>query len=147
MSGSPEHAVETEARLWIGTPYLHQASCRGAGADCLGLVRGVWRGLYGVEPEASGPYTADWSEPRGEERLWQAALRHMVPAVSAGPRSGELLLFRMRRGAVAKHLGIASRGGRCVIHAYARHGVVESTLCPSWRGRIAARFTFPQRSP
>ena len=29
---------------WIGTPYRHQASLKGVGCDCLGLVRGVWRG-------------------------------------------------------------------------------------------------------
>ena len=47
------------ARGWLGTPYLHQASVRGAGADCLGLVRGVWRELCGVEPVAVPPYTPD----------------------------------------------------------------------------------------
>ncbi|MEM9842167.1 MAG: peptidase P60, partial [Pseudomonadota bacterium] len=31
------------ARAWLGTPYRHQASRRGVGADCLGLIRGVWR--------------------------------------------------------------------------------------------------------
>ena len=36
------------ARGWIGTPYVHQASCRGAGADCLGLIRGVPLFLIGV---------------------------------------------------------------------------------------------------
>ena len=35
--------IVARARAWIGTPYRHRASCRGAGADCLGLVRGVWR--------------------------------------------------------------------------------------------------------
>lgn len=28
------------ARDWIGTPYVHQASAKGAGCDCLGLLRG-----------------------------------------------------------------------------------------------------------
>ena len=40
------------ARGWIGTPYLHQASCRGIGCDCLGLVRGVWRdGVVAALPD------------------------------------------------------------------------------------------------
>ncbi|HMM10451.1 MAG TPA: peptidase, partial [Paracoccus solventivorans] len=52
-------AVEI-ARGWIGTPYVHQGSVKGAGADCLGLIRGVWRELYGTEPEAPPPYTPDW---------------------------------------------------------------------------------------
>lgn len=52
-------AVVTAARGWIGTPYRHQASVRGAGADCLGLIRGVWRELYGAEPAEVPAYTAD----------------------------------------------------------------------------------------
>ena len=55
-------AVLAEARSWLGTPYRHQASRKGVGCDCLGLVRGVWRTLDGTEPEAPGPYAADWAE-------------------------------------------------------------------------------------
>ena len=40
------------ARSWIGTPYRHQASLKGVGCDCLGLLRGVWREVVGAEPEA-----------------------------------------------------------------------------------------------
>ncbi|MEM1422329.1 MAG: peptidase P60, partial [Pseudomonadota bacterium] len=37
--------IAYEASRWIGTPYRHQASLRGVGCDCLGLLRGVWRAL------------------------------------------------------------------------------------------------------
>ena len=43
MPDDPRARVVAEARMWIGTPYVHQASALGAGCDCLGLVRGVWR--------------------------------------------------------------------------------------------------------
>lgn len=145
MSADGEKIVAC-ARAWIGTPYRHQASARGAGADCLGLLRGVWREIYGREPEEVPPYTADWSEPDGEERLWQAALRHLLPVDRAAPlKGGQVILFRMREGAVAKHLGlIADVGGSAsFIHAYSGHGVVESPLSGPWLRRIAARFAFP----
>lgn len=138
------------ARGWIGTPYLHQGSVQGAGSDCLGLLRGIWRALYGCEPEPVPPYTADWSEPGREEALWAAALRHMQPlggAEGQAPQApGEVLLFRMRAGAVAKHLGIAARvgAGASFIHAYSGHGVVESPLSRPWQRRIVARFQFPE---
>ena len=32
-------------RSWIGTPYHDQASVRGVGCDCLGLLRGAFEGL------------------------------------------------------------------------------------------------------
>lgn len=143
--------VVAAARGWIGTPYRHQASCKGAGADCLGLVRGVWRELHGTEPAAVPPYSMDWSEPQGEERLWAAAGRYLVPlalrAGGGGPRlaAGDVILFRMRSGSVAKHLGIVGRAGASAsfIHAYSGHGVVESALSAPWARRIVARFAFP----
>jgi NlpC/P60 family putative phage cell wall peptidase len=48
-------SIVKAARGWLGTPYHHQASVKGAGADCLGLIRGLWRELYGSEPEAVPP--------------------------------------------------------------------------------------------
>ena len=133
------------ARGWIGTPYVHQASVRGAGTDCLGLVRGIWRELYGAEPEAMPAYTPDWSEPAGAEDLWRAALRHLRVSERAAP--GDVLLFRMREGAVAKHLGIQSRAGDdpSFIHAFSGHAVVESALTRPWARRVVARFQFPKR--
>lgn len=132
------------ARAWIGTPYLHQASVKGVGCDCLGLLRGIWRDLYGAEPEVVPAYTPDWSEPQGQERLMAAALRHFG-RVETGPLiAGQVLLFRMRQGAVAKHLGIVATSDPHAqfIHAYTGHGVVQSPLSDPWRKRIAARFEF-----
>jgi cell wall-associated NlpC family hydrolase len=42
-----------------GTPYVHQASARGAGTDCLGLLRGEWREVLGREPEHVPAYSMD----------------------------------------------------------------------------------------
>ena len=70
--------IVAEARAFIGTPYRHQASLQGVGCDCLGLVRGVWRALHGVEPEAMPAYTRDWAEAAGIESLAEAARRHLV---------------------------------------------------------------------
>lgn len=146
MSGIGAAALQ-EARRWIGTPYVHQASRLGAGTDCLGLVRGVWRALYGAEPEAVPAYTRDWSEPAGEERLWLAALRHLdaKPRELAAP--GDVILFRMRDRGVAKHLGVQAEigAGASFVHAYSGHSVVESPLSRPWQRRIAARFAFPER--
>lgn len=157
-----EHRIVAAARSWIGTPYVHQAACKGAGCDCLGLVRGVWRDIYGQEPEQVPAYSMDWSEPQREERLWQAALRHLVAKPLDQAALGDVILFRMRRGAVAKHLGVQSCLGVQVpraaprlsqgdvnpkfIHAYSRHDVVESPLSLPWQRRIVARFQFPEET-
>lgn len=137
--------VARQARLWRGTPYRHQASARGFGCDCLGLVRGVWRELLGAEPETPPPYTMDWSEPQGDEVLWRAGRRHLRQKPRDEEAPGDVLLFRMRDASVAKHLGIQGRIGAqaSFLHAYSGHGVIESALGAAWRRRIVARFTFP----
>lgn len=140
------HQARDAARRWIGTPYVHQQSVRGAGCDCLGLLRGVWREVIGSEPEVIPAYSQDWSEPQGEEQLWCAALRHLKPKAHSDEGCGDVLLFRMRDGSVAKHLGLqgAIGAGASFIHAYSGHGVVESPLSAPWRRRIVARFEFPK---
>lgn len=143
MSGTQ---IAAAARGWIGTPYVHQASARGAGCDCLGLLRGIWRDVRGAEPEAVPAYSMDWSEPQGQERLWAAALRHLRAKDCGTAAEGDVLLFRMRSGCVAKHLGVQGRLGQeaSFIHAYSGHGVVESPLSQPWQRRIVARFEFPK---
>ncbi len=138
--------VVTIARRWVGTPYRHQASLQGVGADCLGLVRGVWRELYGAEPELPPPYSRDWAEAGRDEVLWRAAARHMAEHPVAEARPGDVLLFRMSEVGVAKHLGILARPGpdATFVHAYARHGVLESPLSDPWARRVVACFSFPE---
>lgn len=134
------------ARDWIGTPYLHQASVKGAGCDCLGLLRGIWREVIGPEPEQVPAYSRDWSEPQGDEALLRAALRHLRAKSADDEALGDVLLFRMREGAVAKHLGLQARvgAGASFVHAYSGHGVIESALTAPWRRRLVARFAFPR---
>ncbi|GGL45084.1 hypothetical protein GCM10010983_48070 [Caulobacter rhizosphaerae] len=132
-----------EARLWLGTPYQHQASLRGVGCDCLGLVRGVWRALYGSEPEIPPPYRPDWAELGGRELLAQALDRRLTRLDRAAARPGDVLLFRMAPDAPAKHCAIRSAEDR-MIHAYWGRACVESWLGRWWRERLAAVFRFPE---
>lgn len=134
------------ARDWIGTPYLHQASKQGVGCDCLGLIRGIWRELHGHEPRAIPAYSRDWDERDRTEVLWNAASAYLIQKTENGAAEvGDVVLFRMRRGCVAKHLGVQSTVGAepMFIHAFSGHAVTESPLSRPWSTRIVARFTFP----
>lgn len=137
-----EHVLN-EARRWIGTPYRHQGTRLGVGCDCLGLVRGVWRSLYGTEPEAPGPYSPDWAEAGGTDEMTLAARRHFVELDPADARPGDVVLFRWREGRPAKHCGILDEGGR-VIHAYEGSCVVSSPLTPGWARRVSSAHRFPE---
>jgi NlpC/P60 family putative phage cell wall peptidase len=163
---STRTTIVTIARQWLGTPYHHQASLKGVGCDCVGLVRGVWRELYGHEPEPLPAYTRDWAEALGRETLLEAARRHLheVPAKQA--QSGDILIFRWRRNTPAKHCAIlasgrlpfpacgqtqgvrGSQGGvpignATVIHALEGTPVSEVSLSPWWRRHLAGAYRFP----
>ena len=143
-STGPEIVVA--ARTWIGTPYRHQASCKGIGADCLGLIRGVWREVRQEEPERPPPYTADWAEATGEERLLKAAHRLLTRIREADATAGDILLFRMIERGPAKHVGFLSSNnliGGHIIHAYSGHAVCETRLTAAWHRRLAGVFRFP----
>lgn len=133
--------IVAAAERWIGTPYRHQASLRGAGCDCLGLVRGVWRDVFGVEPEAPPPYSADWGEAGAREFLLDAGRRHMVEILRDDARPGDVLVFRMRQGRIAKHMAIVAFGDT-MIHA-ASGACVERAPIGAYRRRAVAAFIFP----
>lgn len=130
------------ARSWIGTPYHHQASAKGIGTDCLGLVRGVYRELYGVEAEQPPAYSSDWAEALGTETLLEAASRHLVAKSREQAEPGDIVVFRMRCEARAKHVAVIT-GGEQMVHAAEAIGTREVALTTWWRRRIAGVFAFP----
>ncbi len=139
------------ARTWIGTPYQHQASLKGVGCDCLGLLRGIWRERHGPEPEAAPPYAPDWAESLdraagSSEPLAEAAMRHLVPVDAAAMLPGDVLLFRWRSHLPAKHLAILSAPA-LMIHAHDGASVCEVSFSPWWQRHLAAAFRFPEISP
>jgi len=147
MSAPSSQKIVAEARAWIGTPYRHQASLKGVGCDCLGLVRGVWRGVFGDEPETPPPYAAGWAEPGLGDSLVEAARRHLVPVAGPlpayAPRPGDVLLFAFRAHLPARHCAIAA-GAATMIHAHDGAVVTEVPLSPWWRRHLAAAFRFPE---
>lgn len=135
-------AIIAETLRWVGTPYRHQGTRRGVGCDCLGLVRGVWRQVYGEEPELPGPYAPDWAEAGGRDALMDAARRHCTEKDKPQMAAGDLILFRWRCDMPAKHAAILVSPDRFA-HAYEGHAVLLSALVPQWRRRIAGVFEFP----
>jgi len=135
-------SVIAEARRWIGTPYHHQASCKHAGTDCLGLVRGVWRTVIGPEPEGLPAYAPDWAERAGEDALLAALNRHFVVRDVALTRPGDVLLFRIRTGGPSRHCAILT-SPETLVHAWQGRAVAETPLDGFWRKRISAAAAFP----
>ena len=76
-AADPMHVIAA-ARGWLGTPYHDQASVKGVGCDCLGLVRGIWREVVGDEPLPMPPYSRDWGETGTRELLAEASRTVML---------------------------------------------------------------------
>ncbi|MGL5733520.1 MAG: NlpC/P60 family protein [Beijerinckiaceae bacterium] len=131
-----------EAKHWIGTPYAHQASLRGVGCDCLGLVRGIWRALYGREPEPLRPYAPHWPFAVGDDRMLEAARRHLIEISVNEMQAGDVALFRWRAHLPASHAAILSSADR-MIHAHDGAMVTEVALSSWWRRHCVAAFQFP----
>jgi NlpC/P60 family putative phage cell wall peptidase len=140
----PAEQVVSAVRGWIGTPYIHQASLRGVGCDCLGLLRGVWREVVGSEPMLPPPYAPDWAEACAEETLLEAARLHLIEVEDGAFAAGDVLLFRWRAGLPAKHCAIAT-SDCTMVHAHDNAVVAEVALGPWWRRHIASAFRFPQQ--
>ena len=142
MSAADASRVIAAARGWIGTPYHDQASLKGVGTDCLGLARAVWREVVGPEPATVPAYTRDWGEVGGREVLAEGANAWLlpIPVRAAGP--GSVVLFRMARGAIAKHIGILTEA-QTFVHAYQAVGVIEEPLTQAWARRIAFAYLYP----
>lgn len=145
-------AIVAEAMSWVGTPYRHQASLKGTGCDCLGLIRGVWRAVCGDEPEQAPAYTPDWAEASGTETLADAAARHLTAIMVGEAEAGDVLLFRWRDNLPAKHAAILVLAGKATtgagspprfVHAQQGAAVSLATLTPWWRRRAAFAFRFP----
>ena len=138
--------IIAEARDWITTPYQHQASCKGAGVDCLGLVRGIWRTVIGPEPAHCGHYSPDWAETSESDTMIDGLGRHFVQVEH--PEPGDVLAFRMLETGPAKHLAILSteltqEPTPMFIHAYSGLAVCEARLSMPWLRRVVAAFRFP----
>lgn len=136
-------AVLSETKFWLDTPYQHQASQRGAGCDCLGLIRGVYRVVYGSEPAAPPPYTPDWAERSQEETLLNAARDWLEEIPIAFTQPGDVAMFRMLPDAPCKHIAILT-APNIITHAYWGRAVVQSHMVPYWRKRWVHSFAFPE---
>jgi NlpC/P60 family putative phage cell wall peptidase len=137
------HIVEV-ARGWIGTPYIHQASQKGVGCDCLGLLRGVWREILGEEPYLPPPYSADWAEASGRETLAEAGQKYLIEIPITAFTTGDVILFRWRDNVPSKHCAIAV-SDQFMIHAHDGASVAEVKIGSWWKRHISYAFRFPDK--
>lgn len=126
------------ARGWIGTPFVEGASVRGVGADCLGLVRGVFAEATGRPLIVPPPPGRDWALDRRGDPLLAGVARHADRVPRGDARPGDVLVFRYHVNAAGHHCGVITAPG-FMMHAAERTGVAEVGL-DAWSRRLSAVF-------
>jgi NlpC/P60 family putative phage cell wall peptidase len=134
-------AILAEAVRWIGTPYCHQASRRGVGADCLGLIVGIWNALATTPLDLPRQDQRSWAQHADGEPLLDGLRQFLNEKPAATAEPGNVLALRWRSHWPASHLAVLMDDGT-IVHAYEGGRVVRSNLAP-WASHVAACFAFP----
>ena len=133
------------AREWLGTPYRHQCSVKGVGADCVGFLRGAAVEAGVLDPELAACLPTDYSrQPAGGE-LRRLMGEMLVPVLYHKDelRPGDLLLIRFAREDqhVAMLTELDDDTEPYIIHC-GMHGVVEHRLDSVWTSRVTRVYRF-----
>jgi NlpC/P60 family putative phage cell wall peptidase len=134
--------IVSEARSWLGTKWLHQASVKGVGTDCIGLIGGVALelGLPGAEEWKADPTLHCYGREPDARMLLSAVVGYLDPVDRADMAPGDVLLLRFNEA--PQHFAIMS-GDEMMIHAYAQaRRVVENRIDDVWRKRILRAYAF-----
>ncbi|MGH8520140.1 MAG: NlpC/P60 family protein [Gammaproteobacteria bacterium] len=134
------------ARTWLQTPYRHQASVKGLGADCVGFLRGAAVEAGVITPELAESLPTDYSrQPAGGE-LRRRMGELLMPAPLENLRPGDLLLIRFAREDQHVAMLTVVEPEPYVIHC-GRQGVVEHRLDSVWTSRVTRAYRFRGLSP
>lgn len=131
------------ARSWIGTPYHNRAAIKGAGCDCIGLIRGLWAEIYGLPVPEVPVYSARWTGQNKETEVLLETARQYLAEVDPGTRApGVVLAFRVHPKAIAQHCGVMT-SPTSMVHAHSGRKVYEVELGQMWEPKVVAAFQFP----
>lgn len=132
--------IVSAAETWLGTKWVHQASCKGVGTDCIGFIAGV-------AAECGSPEAALFlGTPE-----WRRYGRHPVPTfmfkmcdelMNRIPihqaQFGDVLMFRQEKHPM--HFGFLGYDNT-LIHAWAVvRKVVKHQLDTQWKSKIIRAY-------
>lgn len=128
------------AETWIGTRWVHQASCKGAGTDCIGLIAGV-ADECGSEEAHAFLCTPEWRRygrnPQAD-MMFEMCDRLMDRIPSHTAEIADVLMFRQEKHPM--HFGFIAPDNQ-MIHAWAVvRKVVKHQLDATWRAKIIRAY-------
>lgn len=122
------------AESWVGTPFHHQASLKGVGCDCAGLIAGVAH-EYGINPIN---IPDDYGVDPDPETMIRTLCKHLSPCLRS---EADVVLF-----IVAVHpQHLAFTDGEYLIHAYQpARKVVKHSFDDAWQKKVHSFYCFPE---
>lgn len=102
-----EVALRNEIESWVGTPFLHGASVKGVGVDCVHLVAELMKFAGVVESYEFGYYPLDWSQHHDRSLLIEnieKTQRFVRIAAEQPSRFGDVVMFQV--GRCVHHCGV-----------------------------------------
>jgi cell wall-associated NlpC family hydrolase len=105
-------ALFFELHKWLGTPHRRRGQ---QGIDCSGLVKIIYRKVYGIDLKGSS----------------QDMSRLIVPLPQESLKEGDLVFFRVYHQSRIDHVGIYLGGGK-FIHTSSSQGVKISDLSETY---------------
>ncbi len=140
--------VAAEAMSWAGTPFAHQASLRGVGCDCGGLVRGVAVALGCIGQaefdRAFAPFAGYPRQPNGTLQAICDTFMARVPFADIG----DAVLMNYADIGEPHHLAFVvdypADAALGLVHALARPGrVVYHRFSAEFRARVVQAYRLP----
>lgn len=127
---------------WVGTPVRWEASLKGKGADCRGLLSGAARECGRPEADELEARVVGYSRRIDEVALVAGLNRLFDPVPVDKLQRGDVLAFRVQR--IVQHLGIYTGDGtkHRMVHAYMGDPavVIDVPLSEFWRHRLAGAW-------
>lgn len=135
--------VVTEARTWLGTPFVHQGWTKGVACDCIGLIKGVGvaLGLFDYDEQSyKAQRYAAYSMLPNPRKMREGLAEFFVPIEKAEALPGDI--FYIAWAKEPQHVALMTDHG--IIHSYSHVGkVVEHALDAEWERRICATYRYP----
>lgn len=131
--------IVAEARSWIHTPFIWQASLKGVGCDCKGLMVGIARELGMPEAETIDARIDNYEHTFSPDRLLAGLEATLIRVDRAQP--GDLIAMPMGPQPGPRHLAVLTESGRILHSMGGGLGFVAEVQGPG--SRIHSVWTWP----
>ncbi len=122
-----------EALTWINTPFQANQSCKGAGADCIGVIAGIARNC-GISIQYRNDY------PMRPDGSLRRELNAQMTQINFGIQDADVLMMTFE--GEPHHVGMYVGNGQ-LLHSYMQvRKCIAQPFTKYWRDRVIGVYRF-----